>query len=99
MPITKSLGKKGVMQVGALILTLVTSMVVVFIALLLGGVLTAQISEQFTAFNVSSVWVNLFNTTQNIATSAISIAIIGFLIGAFMVILYMLGGFGGSRER
>lgn len=90
---------KGVGAIGGLILSLVTAMVTIFIALLLGGVLSAKIQEQYVTFEVTGVWWNLFNSTTSIATSAIGIAIIGFLIAAFMIVLSMLGVFGGRGRR
>lgn len=91
-------GRKGVAGIGALILSLVVAMVTIFVALLLGGVLSSQISEQFTNFNVTGTWLDLFSQTQQIATSSIQIAVVGFLIAAFMVVLGLLGVFGKNRR-
>ncbi|HPC27768.1 MAG TPA: hypothetical protein PKX17_03475 [Candidatus Methanomethylicus sp.] len=86
---------KGNINIGGLILGLVVSMIMIMIAVLLAGVLSAEVANQFIAFNVTgTAWDNLFKTTQSIAQSAIGIAIIGFLIAAFMVILGMFGVFG-----
>jgi hypothetical protein len=78
----------NVQYIGALILGLVVSMITIFIAELLGGVLSAQINTLYAEFNLTNtVWQSLFTQTQTIATSAISVAIIGFLISAFMVVI------------
>ena len=78
----------NVQYIGALILGLVVSMTTIFIAELLGGVLSAQITTLYSQFNLTNtVWQSLFTQTQTIATSAISVAIIGFLIAAFMVVI------------
>ena len=87
----------NVQYIGALILGLVVSMITIFIAELLGGVLSAQINTLYGEFNLTNtVWQSLFNQTQTIATSAISVAIIGFLIAAFMVVI---GIFAFRREK
>jgi len=79
---------RGVMQVGALILGLVVSMITIYIAVLLGGVLSSQVETLFGQFNLTNTqWQTLFSQTQTIATSAISVAVIGFLIAAFMVVI------------
>jgi ABC-type spermidine/putrescine transport system permease subunit II len=84
-------------NIGALILGLVVAMITIFIAELLGGVLSSQVSSLYTTFNLTgSVWQTLFNQTQTIATSAINVAIIGFLIAAFMVVI---GIFAFRREK
>ncbi len=89
---------KGTTNIGGLILGLVVSMIMIFIALLLGGVLSGEISEQFISFGVNGTgWETLFTSTQQIAQSAISIAVIGFLVAAFMVILGMFGVFGRKK--
>jgi len=76
------------MQVGALILGLVVSMITIYIAVLLGGVLSSQVETLFGQFNLTNTqWQTLFSQTQTIATSAISVAVIGFLIAAFMVVI------------
>jgi large-conductance mechanosensitive channel len=82
-------GRRGnIGNIGALILGLVVSMITIFIAELLGGVLSAQINTLYAEFNLTNtVWQSLFTQTQTIATSAISVAIIGFLIAAFMVVI------------
>jgi large-conductance mechanosensitive channel len=75
-------------NIGALILGLVVAMITILIAELLGGVLSSQITSLYTTFNLTgTVWESLFNQTQTVATSAIQIAIIGFLIAAFMVVI------------
>jgi hypothetical protein len=87
----------NVQYIGALILGLVVSMITIFIAELLGGVLSAQINTLYAEFNLTNtVWQSLFTQTQTIATSAISVAIIGFLIAAFMVVI---GIFAFRREK
>jgi hypothetical protein len=87
----------NVQYIGALILGLVVAMITIFIAELLGGVLSAQINTLYGEFNLTNtVWQSLFTQTQTIATSAISVAIIGFLIAAFMVVI---GIFAFRRER
>jgi len=60
--------------------------------LLLGGVLSGQISTLFTQFNVTSQWQNLFTQAQNIGTAAISVGIIALLVVAFMAIVAILAG-------
>lgn len=83
------IGKKGTVNIGGLILGLVVAMITIYVALLLGGVLSSTVADLFTQFNVTGTWQNLFTQTGSIATAAISVAIIGFLIAAFMVVISM----------
>jgi hypothetical protein len=87
--VAPALDRRGnVGNIGALILGLVVSMITIFIAELLGGVLSSQITSLYTTFNLTNtVWQSLFTQTQTIATSAIQVAIVGFLIAAFMVVI------------
>jgi hypothetical protein len=88
----------NVQYIGALILGLVVAMITILIAELLGGVLSAQIATLYDQFNLTgTVWQGLFTQTQTIATSAISVAVIGFLIAAFMVVIGIFAG--GGRRR
>jgi hypothetical protein len=88
----------NVQYVGALILGLVVAMITILIAELLGGVLSAQIATLYEQFNLTgTVWQGLFAQTQTIATSAIQVAVIGFLIAAFMVVIAIFAG--GGRRR
>jgi large-conductance mechanosensitive channel len=88
----------NVQYIGALILGLVVSMITILIAELLGGVLSAQMATLYEQFNLTgTVWQGLFTQTQTIATSAIQVAVIGFLIAAFMVVIAIFAG--GGRRR
>ncbi len=89
--------RKGNIGVGGAVLGLIVAMVTIMIGLLLGGILSSQINEQFSSFNVTQQWTSLFTNVQNITTSAISIAVVAFLVVAFMLILGALGVFNRSR--
>ncbi|MEM5816089.1 MAG: hypothetical protein QXL14_03525 [Candidatus Aenigmatarchaeota archaeon] len=80
------------MVVGAIILSIVVSVITIYVAILLGGVLSSTVADLFTQFNVTGVWQNLFTQTGQIATAAISVAVIGFLIAAFMIVISMFAG-------
>jgi len=87
-------GRRGSESLSNIMVGLAVILATALIAILITGVLHAQISKLFVELNVTSSWTNLANTASNYIQTTFSLVLIGLMLLGFAIILGVVKRFG-----
>ena len=87
----------GISQLGALAIGLITLMIVLGFAVLVGGVMESEIGKIYTEQNVTTDWTNIASRVFGFTRTGLGILSIGVLIAVFGAILVLVRYLGGKE--